>query len=372
MNPILIYALVLFLIIDPLAIFAFYLLFKKTITFVIVMVLSIPISLISLLSYIVGLSGLQSLYWAAPIGVASLMIGYYIIFKQVGHPIRDLSKYIFEVSEGNLKVTIDEHYFKQNNEIGMISKSMNNMLVRLNKIVSDVKKTAHVLANISNELHNSSQSVVSISSEQAASFEEVSASVSQIVDQARNNTIKANNAEKVVKDSVQSITDNNIGVQEVLKSLSEIIEKIENINSIAAQTNILSLNAAIEAARAGNAGKGFGVVAGEVGKLAEKSKNFASEISEISSKSAEKAKLTGELSQNIVPQIKDTAQLISEIADSGREQETNTIHIQTALNQLNNSVQNLASISEESAATSEELSGQAETLKSLISYFQTS
>ena len=177
-------------------------------------------------------------------------------------------------------------------------------------------------------------------------------------------------ANKVFTGSSQKIELSNDKVQETLDALNVISEKITVINDIAFQTNILSLNAAIEAARVGNVGKGFSVVANEVGKLAERSKDSANEISVVSNKSSKLADETSKISAEIVPEIKKSLNLIQDIAQDSNEQEQSAIQISENLNELNGSVQKLASSSEEMASSAEELSGQAYQLKDLMSYFK--
>lgn len=370
MNNILIFFFILLFVLTPGTIGIFYLIFKNTITYVIGIAMSIPIVVITFFTYIIGVNGLQNLYWAAPVAVATLILAYYIIHKRVGFPIGKLAGNVNSVSKGDLTIKIEKKYFKHKNEIGTISKSLDDMLKSLSKIVGDISQAANMLGNISNEMNRGSQTMVNITSEQSASFEEVSASVSQIVFKTRENNINAKKTEKVVTETINQIIGNNSSVQEVVKSLAEITEKISVINDIAMQTNILSLNAAIEAARAGDSGKGFSVVAGEVGKLAERSKISANDIAKISKESSENAKNAGDSSEKIIPIIENTATLIGGIIDAGKEQEANTIQINSTLSQLNDSVQNLAGISEETAASAEELSSQADQLKYLIDFFK--
>lgn len=333
--------------------------------------MTFPIVIITFFTYVIGTEGLQHLFWAVPIAVATLLLGYYIIHKKVGFPIRELANNVNSVSGEELEITIKKDYFKYKNEIGIISESLNNMITHLKSIVVDVKEASSILTTVSYEMNMSAQEMANVASEQSASFEQVSASISQIAEKAKDNNLNAQKTETVVSNSALKIEENSISVQNAVDSLTAISDKINIINDIAFQTNILSLNAAIEAARAGKAGKGFGVVANEVGKLAERSKLSANEISEISNKSSDTALKASEISKSIIPEIKNTEKLIKEIVSAGKEQELNAMQINTSLIQLNNSLQNLASNSEETAASAEELSSQAEHLNDLISFFRT-
>lgn len=370
MNNILIFFLILVFFIAPATIGIFYLIFKNTVIFVVGMTITIPIIMITFFTYIIGVDGLHHMFWAVPVSVTSLIFAYYYMNKRIGFPLKEISSQIASVSNGQLSININEQYFQYKDEIGTISYSLKLMSDHLKRIVGDVKTAADMLASVSNEMNMGAQEMSNISSEQAASFEEVSTSVEQIVEKTQDNNKNAQNAEKVVAKSIKKIEANNTSVQKAVSSLSIISDKINVINDIAFQTNILSLNAAIEAARAGTAGKGFSVVANEVGKLAERSKVSAMEIEKISKESSDIANETSKISQSIIPEIKNIATLIQEIAVSSKEQEHGAVQINTTLSELNDSVQKLASSSEETAASAEELSGQAEQLKNLISFFK--
>ena len=365
-----IFLIIFLLILVPAHLIVFWLIFKKTINYTIGMVMSAPIIISIVISYIVGVYGLVHLFWAAPVVVVILQAIYIVMNKKVGKPLKELKKQMENAYNGNLNITINDDILKFDNELGQMASTFVKMIGQYKKIVNSVQHSSVVLANVSNELKSSAQEMSSISSEQAASFEEVSASVEQIVEQTKDTNKNAQNIEKVVAQSVEKIELNNTNVQKTVQSLSLISDKINVINDISFQTNILSLNAAIEAARAGNAGKGFSVVANEVGQLAERSKVSAIEIERISIESSEITNKTSKISESIVPEIKNTSTLIHEIVISSKDQEHGATQINATLAGLNDLVQKLAGSSEETASSAEELSGQAAQLKDLISFFR--
>ena len=250
--------------------------------------------------------------------------------------------------------------------------TVNNTVAKLAQTIGEVNATTETLASATGQISATAQSLSQASSEQAASVEETSASVEQMSASIRQNTDNAKVANTMSAEGTTKAADGGVAVTETVAAMKQIAKKIGIIDDIAYQTNLLALNAAIEAARAGEHGKGFAVVAAEVRKLAERSQVAAQEIGQLAGNSVGMAERAGKLLDEIVPATRKTADLVQEITAASQEQTVGVDQINIAMSQLSQITQQNASASEQLAATSEEMSGQAANLQELMAFFTVS
>ena len=225
----------------------------------------------------------------------------------------------------------------------------------LKNIIQVIKENSHQLSNSGEDLKTKSGMLATEAQTQASTARLIESDVLNVTEHTRRTRQNAMESDKIGESTVSQLEQINEATQKNIEVIGEINEKVTVLEEIFRQTNILSLNASIEAARAGAAGGGFAVIAAEIRKLAQKSYFASKEIGESTSKGTHYTQRVGELIMDFLPEVQKSAELIKEISNSTTEQNNYIENINESLAGFFNTSRKNSSISNEIYIVSSEL-----------------
>jgi methyl-accepting chemotaxis protein len=258
------------------------------------------------------------------------------------------------------------------------------MVDDLNNIIGQIKDVAESIHTAVKEIATGNTSLSRRTEEQAASLEQTSASMKELISIVQQNSANAKHAGELAVSASDTAGKGVIAIGQVVKMMEgindssrKVVEIISVIDSIAFQTNILALNAAVEAARAGEQGRGFAVVAGEVRSLAQRVVAAAGEIKSLIGESVEKVEdggqlvsQTGKTIEDIANSIHGVTAIMSKISAASVKQTSGIEQVNRSLGQMDDVIQQNATLVKQAAAATDSLEEQTQHLTITVAHFK--
>ncbi|MGE4502289.1 MAG: methyl-accepting chemotaxis protein [Thiomicrospira sp.] len=296
--------------------------------------------------------------------------------------IQDIARVVNAQSQGDLtqKITADYH-----GDLRTLEDAINASSQKLLQTVNDTLNSSEVVSRMSAEITRGAQDLSHRVQQQAAALEQTSATMDEMNSAVQNNTQNARQVAEVAR-NVQNKTRQGASVMQqtiasmnaIQQSSHKIAEIVSLIDGIAFQTNLLALNAAVEAARAGDHGRGFAVVAGEVRALAQKSAEAAKDIKHLIDESVGRinegtqlADQSGEMLNGVHTSIEEVVTMIEHIAQASQQQAQGVGQVHQAITNIDQVTQQNAALVEETTASTESLTQEADNLRQNMAFFQT-
>jgi len=307
----------------------------------------------------------------------------WLITRSITRPMRVAVDVARTVAAGDLTSRIVVDATDETGELLAALKEMNDALLA---IVGQVRNGTEAMATATNEIASGNLDLSSRTEQQAGALEETASSMEELTATVKQNAENARQANQLALSASAVATRGGAVVGDVVatmgsinESANKIVDIIGVIDGIAFQTNILALNAAVEAARAGEQGRGFAVVASEVRNLAQRSAAAAKEIKTLIGDSVEKVgegsrlvNQAGATMEEIVTSVRRVTDIMTEITSATHEQEAGIEQINQAIGEMDSVTQQNAALVEEAAAAAQSLQVQSSQLEQVVSAFRLS
>lgn len=293
----------------------------------------------------------------------TILLGYTIAvvrwtLRELKRPVDSITERMGRVASGDLTAGNDGTTNSLRDEFGTLNREFAAMVTTLSAPIHRTMKASQSMTHESEQFKLHAGNIAQGANQQAASTEEISSAVEEMVANITQNLDNAKQGSAIGSQVDKDLKDVSGAFNNTEVAMRDIQARVDAISDIANKTNILAINAAIEAARAGEMGRGFAVVAGEVRRLADQSAKLSDEIQQKAHHSANAVDTMGNTLRAAIPSIQKMVTTMQELAAASDEQRTGTEQISTAL-------ATLAQVTSENASTSNALNESADRLVAL-------
>jgi len=285
------------------------------------------------------------------------------------NPIMALLTAARELHDGDGDVTRRIHH-RSHDELGETAEAFNAFLEKLQSVVKDVSEGVHQVKDSAGTIYAAVEALAQGASTQAASVEETSAALEQMSVTISQNADNARDTRVIASSAADDVGAGQVVIGQAIGQIAHIVQQITIIDEIAKQTNLLALNAEIEAARAGEHGRGFAVVAAEVRKLAERSRIASAEVGTLAQNTSQVAEEAAGLLSRIVPQVVRTAELVQEISNASSEQGEGVGQIYLAVEQIERATRHNAVLAEDLVDAANDIIVRINALHQRVAFFK--
>lgn len=298
--------------------------------------------------------------------------------------IDDIGRILGEMAKGNIAVDVVKNETYYIGDFKVLAESLKIIRTNLMNVMRDISSIANQVDTGADQVSTGVETLSRGTMEQSVSIEGLASNVTEITSKIKDSAVRCSSASELVDKANGYAAEADTKMEQLTtatrnidQSSTQIGSIIKTIEEIAFQTNVLALNASVEAARAGSAGKGFSVVADEVRSLATKSGEAAQNTSVLIGRSIQDIKVGTESTDHVISAmqvinecIESIKMLMDEIASASVQQSEMITSVEKGIKEISRVVQTNSVAARESAAASKELSGQARTLNQLIGQFR--
>jgi len=295
--------------------------------------------------------------------------------------IDETAEVLSRIADGKLSIDLQHDYA---GEFRKIKTALLNISDSMNQVMMGINESSERVSVGASELASASQILAEGAETQAAAVEQLAATANTVTDQVENSLRETETSAKATAKATAMIEENQEKMKRMMEAMNKIQETsqkvvgiIQTIEEIASQTNLLSLNASIEAARAGDAGRGFAVVADEIGKLALESSKAASTTKELIEISMEEINKGNTIAVGAMDSLKESVTVVGKVnemiqgtAENAVVQAESMKQIRIGIEEIAHGIQDNSAASQETSATSEELASQADALNKMVQRFE--